>query len=338
MNIKFPKKLKCVTVALITLCAIAGPGSVLAEADWYSFTMDNDAFAGNDNGYTNGMFFTWIDTPDNNKPEVGFLARAMKWSLPDGNASAREYDLKTIGQIMITPDDIEEDPPILPPDDLPYGGLLFYTDSFVRVHEKYADRIAVTIGVVGEPSLAEDAQDFVHDVISSDEPCCWDTQLDDEVVFQVSRGRIWRSWVADSGNADLLLGADAELGTISSSVGATIVVRYGAQMKDTYATALLVNSRTANPFATETGWYVYAGLRAAYLANHIFLDGSKSYDDDFDEIDYQEDMLGYSLGLAYSWKNWSLTFALSDLNANEDDDGADEFTEYGTITVAWRAD
>lgn len=338
MNIKLPKKLKCATVSFLTLCAIAGPGSVLAEADWYSFTLDNDTFVGNDNGYTNGMYFTWLDTPDNNKAEVGFLARAMSWSLPDGDTPVREFDIKTIGQTMITPDDIEEDPPILPPDDLPYGGLLFYTDSFVRVSEKHADRIAVTIGVVGENSFAEESQEFVHDVISSDEPCCWDEQLDDEVVFQVSRGRVWRSWVSDGGNADLLLSAAVDLGTISSSVGAGFMVRYGDQIEPTYASALLVGSRTVNPLASQTGWYVFAGLRARYLGNQIFLDGSKSYDDDFEEIDYQEDTLAYTAGVAYSWKDWSFTFAINDLNVDEDDDSAEEYSEFGTFTLAWRAD
>jgi len=335
MNIELSKKLKCVIVASLAWCAIASPGSVLAEADWYSFTMDNDTFVGNDNGYTNGMFFTWIDTPDNNKPEVGFLARAMKWSLPDDDSSALEFDIKTIGQTMITPDDIDEDPPILPPDDLPYGGLLFYADTFVRASKKHADRISVTIGVVGEPSLAEESQEFVHGVIDSTEPCCWDDQLDDEIVFQVSRGRAWRSWVSDGGNADLLLTADLALGTISSYAEGGFMVRYGDQIERTYASVLLLGSRTANPLAAQTGWYVFAGMRARYLGNQIFLDGSKSYDDDFDEIDYEEDTIGYTVGLAYSWKEWSLTFAMNDLNADSDDD-AEEYTEFGTFTLAWR--
>ena len=337
MNIRLYKNLKSVLVASLVLCCVTGSNLAQAEADWYSFTLDNDTFVGNDNGYTNGMFFTWIDTADNNKPEPGFLARAMSWSLPDGDATAREVSLGTIGQLMITPDDIEEDPPILPPDDLPYGGLLYYSDTFVRISKKHADSIAVTIGVVGENSFAEDSQEFVHDVISSDEPCCWDEQLDDEIVFQVSRGRTWRSWVSDGGNADLLLTGSVALGTISSSVDAGFMVRYGDQIERTYASALLVSSRTSNPLAAETGWYVFAGLRARYLGNQIFLDGSKSYDDDFEEIDYKEDTIAYTAGVAYSWKNWSFTFAITDLNADADDD-AEEYTEFGTFTLAWRAD
>lgn len=339
MNTQLYKNLKSVLVTSLVLCCVTGPNLAQAEADWFTVTMDNDAFSGNDNGYTNGLYVSWFDTADDNKPEPGFLARAMMWSMP-GSATARDVSIKTIGQTMITPDDIEEDPPILPPDDLPYGGLLFYSDSYAKIYETHADRISVTIGVVGENSFAEETQEFVHDVISSDEPCCWDSQIDDEVVFQVSRARFWRSWASDGGGADLLLGADVALGTISSSVGASFMVRYGTQLDRSFATALLTNGRTANPVATQEGWYLFAGARAGYLANQIFLDGSKSYDDDFDEIEYDEETIAVTVGLAYSWKEWSFTFAMNDLNVNEDsdNDSAQEYSEYGTFTLAWKTD
>jgi len=340
MSIRFPGKLKCAAIVVLALSALASSGSALAEVDWVSVTTDNDAFVGNDNGYTNGIYVSWYDTPEGKKAEPGFLARAMLWSLPDSSSSTTDFDIGTIGQTMTTPDDIELDPPILPPDSMPYAGLLFYSDNFVRVQETVADRIAVTIGVVGEYSFAEDSQKFVHDIIGSDEPCCWDTQLDDEIVFQLARGRTWKTWVSDSGNADFLLTGDAELGTISSSVGAGFMIRYGAELRQSYASALLVSSRVTNPFATQSGWYLFAGARASYLFNMIFLDGSKSYDDDLEEIEYDEERVSVTAGLAYSWKKWSLTFAMNNLNVLNDSDGDpdEEFSEYGTLTVAWKLD
>jgi hypothetical protein len=85
---------------------------------------------------------------------------------------------------------------------------------------------------------------------------------------------------------------------------------------------------------------VFAGARASYLANHIFLDGSKSYDDDLEEIDYDAESVAVTAGLAYSWKKWSLTFAMNNLNVLNDNDGDpdEEFTKYGTLTVAWKLD
>jgi len=340
MNIKLSKNLKYVTVASFTLWVIAVSQVAQAEAEWVSVTMDNDTFVGNDNGYTNGIYVSWWDGPKGEeKAKPGFLARAMLWSMPGDVSSENNVVIKTIGQTMITPDDIEQDPPILPPDDLPYGGLLFYSDNFFQVHDNYADRIAVTIGVVGEYSFAEESQEFVHEVISSDEPCCWDSQLDDEIVFQFSRGRVWKTWVADSGNADLSLGADISLGTISSSVGAGFMIRYGRGLRYSYASTLLVSSRTSNPVASRNGWFVFAGTRAGYLGNQIFLDGNTFDDDDDESIDYDRETLMVTAGLAYSWKEVSFTFAINDLNANEtDSDAADEYSEFGTFTIAWKLD
>ena len=69
----------------------------------------------------------------------------------------------------------------------------------------------------------------------------------------------------------------------------------------------------------------------------IFTDGN-TYDDDAEKIDYDEETIGVTAGLAYSWKDLSLTFAINDLNVNESDDGAEEYSEYGTITVASKLD
>ncbi len=336
MNIHWYKKVKLVLAASLAATCLGGSNLAWAQADWVTFTMDNDSLVGNDNGYTNGIYVTWFDIPttdDKKNPEPGFLARSMMWSMPD--SAARTADIKTIGQTMVTPDDIEEDPPILPPDDLPYAGLLFYADTFAMVNENYADKVTVTVGIVGEYSFAEEAQEFVHEAIDSDEPCCWDSQLDDEIVFQFSRARFWRTWASASDNFDLLTGADLNVGTLQSSIGASAMIRYGRRMKQSYASALLVHQRTSNPVATQEGWYVFAGARAGYLANQIFLDGN-TWDDDAEELDYTEEVVGVTAGIAYSWKDISFTFAVNDLNVNEDDDGAEEYSEYGTITLAWR--
>ena len=331
--------LKQLLKRMLVLSILAWANLVQAEIDWVSVTMDNDSFIGNDDGYTNGFFVSTFDSPEGeNIAEIGWLARAMSWSLLDSNSSVVKFDIKTIGQSMITPSDIEQDPPTLPPNDLPYGGLLFYSDTFVQIHQNFADKINVTVGVVGEYSLADKTQEFVHGVVGAADPCCWDKQLDNEVVFQVGRSRVWKTWVSGSGNADFLLSTDLQLGTISSSIGTGFLIRYGRRLGFTYASTLLTTSRTINPIATKTGWYVFAGVRASYLANHIFLNGSKSYDDDFEKIDYKKGQISSTAGLAYSWKDWSLTIALNDMNIAHDDNLADDYTKYGTMTLSWKLD
>ena len=263
--------IKPVTIALLMICAIAGSKMAQAEADWSSFTWDNDIFIGTDNSYTNGFFFAWYDTPLNSKPEPGYLARAMLWSLPE-DAHQLAISAKTIGQTMTTPEDITVPDP--PPDSVPYRGLLFYTDSYIAIQQGYADRIATTIGVVGPLSGAEESQKLVHQITGSDEPQGWDTQLENELVFQFSRARIRRAWVSDNDSADFLLGSAAALGTIQSYAGVSALLRSGTQLKRTYATSLLATARTANPVAVEGGWYSFAGVGSKYVFNQITTDGN----------------------------------------------------------------
>ena len=328
---------------LITIVAIwlAISGSARAEVEWISVTFDNDLFVANDDGYTNGLYVSWWDGPDGEEPSSpGLLAKWMMWSMPSASDNDFDIDIGTLGQTMMTPDDITEDPPTPPPDDLPYAGLLVYTDTFVRVRDNVADSTAVSIGIVGEYSFAEQTQTFVHDITGSDDPCCWDTQLDDEIVFQLRRERIWKTWESSSKNSDFLIGADVALGTLSSKIGASAMFRYGRDLRRSFATAALINNRASNPVAANNGWYLFAGVRAGYLANHVFLDGSRSYDDDFEEIPYDSETLGYTTGLAYSWKQLSVTLAINDANVLEDSDNeaTGEYTQYGTFTVAWRVD
>ena len=332
----FLSRFVCLSLTLGMLLVTVQP--VSAASDWYSLTIDNDLFVGSDNGYTNGIYFSWFDTPEGKDAEPGLLASAMLWSLPERVGDTQSVSVRTVGQTMVTPDDITLEDPPRPPDDLPYAGLLFYSDTWVRFDAREAERIGVTIGILGEYSFAEETQTLVHAILDGDEPKGWDTQLNNEIVFQFSRGQVWRSWSAGDGSADLLLGADAALGTIASYVGASVMVRYGEELQRSFATATLGSSRVSNPIATRAGWYLFAGLNANYLANQIFLDGNTFHNEGQEPMDYDPFTLGATLGVAYSWKNLALTFAINDLSLAEKDDNVGEYSRYGTLTIAWRSD
>jgi lipid A 3-O-deacylase len=342
-NITPPGKLKHVTRLFACLLATVVPLSVLAETDWSSLTIDNDVFYGSDDGYTGGFYYSWIDTPANNRPEIGLLAKAMRWSLSNRDLAADEYSIKTVGQAAVTPDDLDEKHPPLPPDDFPYGGLLFYSDTWLRAYAQQAEKIDVTIGIVGEYSFAEEVQKGFHTIIDATDPKGWDTQLNDEIVFRLSRAQMWRSWVSANGSSDLLLSGDAALGTVSSSVGVGAMVRFGEQLERNYATALQITSRAANPISAgpisvQSGWYYFAGVNATYLANQIFLDGNTFDNDDQQSMDYDNEMIGATVGAVYSWQNWALTFAMTDMNLIESNDHMDDYNQFGSLTLAWRND
>ena len=269
MNRILKKGNRFTAMAALAVFALAGHESASAEADWRAITWDNDAFAGTDNGYSAGLFYSWFDTVENNKPTIGWLASTMAWSLSDDSKPVITVNAKTIGLTMMTPEDIElEDPP---EGDLPYTGMLFYSETFLeRYKQGYADKISATIGIVGEYSFAEETQTELHKIIGSDEPEGWDTQTDNEIVFQFTRARIWQSWKSASGNQDFLFSASAALGTVSSYAAGAAIWRYGKDLDRTYATMMLSEGRASNPLALEGSWYTWVGFGAMYVANSGF--------------------------------------------------------------------
>ena len=236
---------------------------------------------------------------------------------------------------MNTPQDITIENPGA--DNLPYSALLFVNSSFLHITPTVADRIDTAIGVVGPAALGEQAQKLVHSITGSEEPLGWDAQLDNELVFQFSRARAWRTWSSPLDSVDFLTQAEATIGTIQSDVKSGFLVRYGKSLTSTYATTLLSANRISNPVAIDDGWYVYAGANLRYIFNQIFIDGntfksSKS-------IPYNRKNLGVSAGVAYSRRNLSITFAVNDSNSIQSGDTAGtlrNLTRYGSLTVAWR--
>ena len=172
------KGIKYIT-ALILACILSSP-VLQAETDWLSVTVDNDVFVGNDSGYSNGFFFSWFDTEENRDQSVSsILVRPLLWSFPDQKIE-ETVNYFTIGQTMITPQDITIENPS--DDDLPYAGLLILNNTYLAINKHYADKISTILGVVGPLSGAKATQKWYHKLIGADDPKGWDAQLENELV------------------------------------------------------------------------------------------------------------------------------------------------------------
>ena len=287
------------------------PLSTKAEFDWASVTLDNDLFVSTDDGYTNGLYVSFFETGEKSQtaPPRDFWVAPLAWSLP--KTEAREaINAYMIGQAMITPSDISVENP--GENEIPYSALLAVTNSYVTYNAFVADQISTTVGIIGPSAQGEEVQKLVHQLVGSDEPKGWDTQLNNELVFQFSRARAWRSWVSDDNDFDLILNSEISLGTISSGIGGGAVLRYGKGLEESYVTTLFNNSRMINPSAINRGWYLYTRMQAGYLFNQIFTDGNTFRESR--SIDYEHEYIELSAGFAYSWDNYSLSFAVTDIH------------------------
>lgn len=320
-----------IAVAVAALLLSAGSPA----ADWASISWDNDVFVGRDHGYTNGLFFSWYETDmDELKPVApSWLVTPLLWSLSE-TTPIFKITAGNVGQMMVTPRDIKTEVP--DPRDIPYSGLLFYTSGHYRVYENHADKISTTVGIIGPSSGAEQMQKIIHELNGSAIPRGWEHQLRDEPVFRFSRSRIWRIWTSGhddtAGNFDLLTSAEANLGTIESSLAGAVMLRYGSGLTTTYVTPAFQSNRSANPLAIDGGWFIYVGVSARLLANQIFIDGNTFRDSPSTELDHTQ--FGVAAGLSIDWENFSITLAVEDLSTFESQ--YDSATRVGSLSVAWR--
>ena len=320
----------CRLYCLLALACLVVTPLHAEESNWFAVTVDNDLLVGNDNGYTNGIYFSWFEVRDQSERHVPhWLATPLSWSLDMENVKT-SLQAYSVGQTMVTPEDITiETPPI---NEIPYAGALLFNYTYIAVKETHADSIGTVIGVVGPSSGAEATQTWVHDLMGGDEPKGWDTQLQDEIVFQLTRARLWRTWSASDDHMDFLVLGEAGLGTLSSFVASAMLFRFGSDLSRTFATPLLISTRSANPAAIEGGWYFFAGARFEYLFNAIYTDGNTYRDSR--SIDYDHSQIGLTTGLAYSWENVSVTLALYESNIS--DEATRDITRFGTLTIGWR--
>lgn len=114
--------------------------------------------------------------------------------------------------------------------------------------------------------------------------------------------------------------------------------RYGKNLIESYAVPLLDSTRTTNPVSMNGDWYIYSGIKVGYIFNQIFADGNTFRDSR--SVDYDHEFVGVTLGLAYSWDNYSLAFSLNDSNiiSDESEGQLKDLTEFGTLTFSVKLD
>jgi hypothetical protein len=158
----------------------------LREAAKYRFEFDNDVLFDSDNLFSNGWSFQ-IHTPvaDSWSTLEGPIESVKKigaW-LPSLTAEGHKYRVSfSIGQIIQTPEDIEN--PDLITDDVPYAGLLTIKGSWIAYNDTDFRGFEFVFGFLGRPSMAEQAQNFIHSNLSSANIAeGWNNQLKSEAVF-----------------------------------------------------------------------------------------------------------------------------------------------------------
>ncbi|HTF94806.1 MAG TPA: lipid A deacylase LpxR family protein [Cellvibrio sp.] len=320
----------------VSRCLLIGSAMMLsevafAERNWFSTSWENDLVDGKDGGgYTNGIYFSLgqRNDPGEEVTKSPLLTLPLAWMVDDDPTYA--YKLHSLGQAMVTPEDITKEIP--DPSDAPYAGLLYLRSTYVVVKNDFSDHVATLVGIVGPSSRAEEVQTFVHKLVGSKKPRGWEYQLEDKFVWQLQRTAVWRFSTSDSSPFDAVLLADLAGGNLESRAGAGLFLRAGSGLARNYSTMGFLSSRISSPVAVSDGWYIYLGGTANYVHNQILVDGNPFEETASEGLEhYQYSLMG---GISYAWERVSVCFSFqSDTDPSQSRTARKNF---GAITLAWQ--
>lgn len=207
--------------------------------------LENDMFTGTDQNYTSGVGFTLIshDIPGKLRAEclpspLWLNARLIQFLNPGFliDPASTQNVVAKFGQSMYTPEDYSRTDLIT--NDRPYAGLIYVGLAWNRrrMNEQTAvevlDTREFTLGVIGPWSLAEQSQNFVHDMIGSNRFMGWEHQLKNEPAFQIALDRKYKTFrgpmaILPGLSSEVIRSVGLRLGNIETSATMGIGGRIG---------------------------------------------------------------------------------------------------------------
>jgi hypothetical protein len=303
-------------------------------------TLENDTFTNSDNNYTNGIGATWVSNDLETYDSESFVHKWGKfWSfLPFvSDEGYQTYAAWSLAQEMNTPD--EDDDPNPPEDDQPYAGILYVDSVLYARKERWAHAWELKLGVVGPASQAEYVQKKFHELIGSEEPMGWDTQLPNEPVINVTlttahllaKGRL-----ADTVEWRIVPVGSLGLGTYFTGAGLGTYVEAGWNLVDALGGTALregLNAASTAGVGPVDGWSVafFGGVGGYGVVRYLPLDGTLFRDSR--SVDTEPWIGMHSFGFAVRHRSFAVSFAKTFFT--DAFETARQNSEFGTLSVSW---
>lgn len=254
------------------------------------FSLENDVWLKQDDGYTNGVQLMWITPelqPDSGSPFMRNLGKLNRKLLGDTRSSGQSENSTMLStrraclalvQGMFTPDNLRAKELI--PDDRPYAGLLYASLAIVRLSPVQQDSAGLAVGVVGPLSLAGTVQRWLHKKYDWTYPEGWENQLKNEPVMELWYNRLWnlippRIYFHGFQPA-VKAGLGAQVGNLLIAAAAVIDFKLGFNLKpqmDTFTAAPLFNYFFTGR-ANQTSVYAFVRLEGRSVVRNMLLQGN----------------------------------------------------------------
>ena len=314
--------------------------------DTFTLYWENDTFGGTDSNYTNGIQLSW-STP--------YLVNYQKdrhlpgWSYPVinrlpfiKNPIAQRSISLSLGQLMFTPDDTRTKELI--EDDRPYAGYLYFGVGFSSLLGNRKDTWQFNVGVVGPASLAQETQDFVHDLIGSQRAQGWENQLQNEPAIEAVYETKWRVLYSKNPNGfgyDLIPHVGGRLGNVAIYANVGAEFRLGWFIPDDFGSCPIRPGCNTNPafYHDETGDFrririsvhLFAKFDSRLVLRDIFLDGNTFKESHSVEKKYF--VTDLSAGIATNYHRCKFSFAYT-FRTKEFEEQRDPYA-FGSFTISF---
>lgn len=323
---------------LVAIASLAFSPIVSAEEGDGAFTFlwENDAIAGTDHHYTNGVEFSYLSVEDG----LWDWFRTGSSVLPGVSTKDHLRVGVSLGQSIFTPDDTEATEPL--PDQRPYAGWLYLGVAVIADHGNQLDTWVLNLGVVGPSAQGEEVQNGFHEHVTHDDDAMgWDNQLVETFGYQLLYEHRWQNIAGDGKQQvgplqlDFSPHVGFSLGNIGTYANAGITLRIGTNLSNDFGVPRIRPSLPGSAFfdpADGFGWYVFAGVDARAVAYNIFLEGdAATYDVDLDKETFVYDG---QAGLAVVWRKFR--FAYTYVIRSKEYKGQAQPDRFGSVGMTFR--
>lgn len=305
--------------------------------EFFTLTLENDFFVGNDNGYTNGTGITFSKGPFKEFSNDN-LPYWLHWLTKDLYISTMKHKRHGIAHMffqgMQTPEDLNETKLIK--DDVPYVGLLAWQGTLFAWDDRISDQLSLYIGIVGPNALAEEAQNFIHKITKSDVANGWDNQINNEFIFKVEAQRVWKLYRSDDNGYqfDILGLGSAGIGNLESATKAGFAIRWGTYLQSSFSTFSLQVDRQVNPLALSVNddFYLFLGGRIGVIFNDILINGNTFRDSHSVPLEHVHNQI--SAGVVWNLGRSAYVFQITSLSSRTK--LTDERENYGAVSITFR--
>lgn len=317
--------------------------SPVVKAEVVDVSWQNDLVFGTDEGYTNGISFSWASDEIYSSQKNGYVSSVTQYLsdllfIKEGiSDSAPKYFFKIkIGQDMYTPSDLSEEDRIV--DEIPYAGHFYVRYTLSQVYNQNVLSYYFSLGNVGPDSKAEETQKSFHRMSGSEEPKGWDKQLRNNTVYGIGGSYTYQVWshLFNSGDyLDMFAAGEINLGNFIRSGGTGLVIRYGRNVPKVISAhqspggITTLASYEYEQIRSSYGWVITYGLFINDVRYFYITDYSHKHDLDRDRV-----MRSNILSLNFFWPDYEVALALKSVHFSVND--LQENAGWGEIRMSHR--